>query len=217
MAEGLNLRGMQMNGPRRTKKVIIGGDVAIDRNTPELDREDSQAHAFFRKGSAAMSAELLENLAETAHEIFCEHLKKRGYKYGPETREEEKVHSSLRRYRDLPENEREQNRSNVRDIPNKLARVGCAMVPAKEKGVIGEFTEDEYKTMAMMEHRRWIQNMLASGWSYAEKTSKLKKRHNLLVPWDKLPPEEQEKDYVMVRGIPRILYKAGYTLLRSSD
>ena len=52
------------------------------------------------------------------------------------------------------------------------------------------------------------------GGSTQKKTAKSKKRHKLLVPWEELPAEEKEKDYVFVKGIPQILAKAGYTIVR---
>lgn len=157
---------------------------------------------------------LLEKLAEAAHGVFCDHLRAEGYKYGPETRAEDKVHSALRRYRDLPENEKEQNRNNVRDIPNKLAMAGYAMIPARRRTAVPKFTDDEVEILARKEHERWMREKFDLGWKYADKTVKARKKHKLLVPWDDLPPEEKKKDYVLVRGIPMILAKAGYTMVK---
>jgi hypothetical protein len=159
---------------------------------------------------------LLEKLAEAAHEVFCDHLRAEGYRYGPETREEDKVHDSLKHYRELSENEKEQNRNNVRDIPNKLASIGYTMIPARGKEPIGEFSDDEATLLARMEHERWMREKIDTGWKYAKKTAKSRKRHKLLLPWEDLPPEEKAKDYSLVKGIPQILAKAGYTMVRLS-
>jgi hypothetical protein len=158
--------------------------------------------------------DLLEKLAEAAHEVFCGHLRKEGYRYGPETREKEKIHSSLRPYSELSENEKEQNRNNVRDIPKKLLSIGYAMIPARGKEKPSALGEEEVERLVRMEHERWMREKLDTGWKYAKETVKSKKRHKLLVPWDDLPQEEKEKDYVLVKGIPQILAKAGYTIVR---
>ena len=160
---------------------------------------------------------LMEKLAEAAHEVFCDHLRAEGYRYGPETREDEKIHSSLKPYRKLPENEKEQNRSNVRDIPNKLSSIGYTMIPARGKELTSELNDEEVALLARMEHERWMQEKLDAGWKYAKETDKPKRQHKLLVPWENLPPDEQEKDYIMVRGIPQILAKAGYTMVKLSQ
>ena len=161
--------------------------------------------------------DLLEKLAEAAHEVFCDHLRAEGYIYGPETTEDEKIHSSLKPYRKLSENEKEQNRNNVRDIPNKLASIGYTMIPARGKELTSEFNDEDVTLLARMEHERWMQEKLDAGWKYAKETDKPKRQHKLLVPWGNLPPEEQEKDYIMVRGIPQILAKAGYAMVKLSQ
>lgn len=160
---------------------------------------------------------LLEKLAEAAHEVFCDHLRAEGYRYGSENREDEKIHSSLKPYRKIPENEKEQNRNNVRDIPNKLASISYSMIPARGKELTSEFSDEEITLLAKMEHGRWMQDKLDTGWNYAKETEKSKRQHELLVPWENLPLEEQEKDYIMVRGIPQILVKAGYTMVKLSQ
>lgn len=160
---------------------------------------------------------LLEKLAEAAHEVFCDHLRAEGYRYGPESREDQKIHSSLKHYHKLLENEKEQNRNNVRDIPHKLASIGYTMIPARGKEMASEFDDEEVTLLARMEHERWMREKLDAGWRYAEETDKPKRRHKLLVPWENLPLEEQEKDYILVRGIPQILAKAGYIIVKLSS
>ena len=164
-----------------------------------------------------LDEDLLEKLAEATHEVFCEDLRAKGYKYGPITQKSKKVHSSLRPYHGLPENEREQNRNNVRDITNKLASVGYALLPARSDEAPTEFSDDEIEKLAEMEHERWMQQKLDAGWRYAKRINKARELHKDLVPWHDLPPDEQEKDRGLVRGIPRILEKAGYTMVRLSQ
>ncbi|MFC1913836.1 RyR domain-containing protein [Chloroflexota bacterium] len=70
--------------------------------------------------------------------------------------------------------------------------------------------------LAEMEHERWMKQKLDNNWQYARMTDKVKKLHKDLVPWDKLPEKERGKDRILVRGIPRILAKAGYTVVKLS-
>ncbi|HEY97797.1 MAG TPA: ATPase [Dehalococcoidia bacterium] len=158
--------------------------------------------------------ELLEKLAEAAHEVFYDDLKSKKYQYGPVTSSKRKRHSSLKAYARLPEDEKEQNRDNVRDIQNKLASVGYALLPARSNETPGEFSEEEVEKLAEMEHERWMRHKLETGWKYARRTNKAKKLHKDLVPWHELSSIEQEKDRVLVRGIPRIVNKAGYAMVK---
>jgi len=164
-----------------------------------------------------LNSYLLEKLAEAVHEVFCEDLRIKGYKYGPVTRENVKEHSSLKPYSDLPGNEKEQNRGNARDIQNKLASVGYAIIPRRGNENPNEFLDDEVEKLAKMEHERWMQQKLNEGWRHAKSTDKERKLHKDLVPWDELPEAEKEKDNTLVRGIPKIIAKAGYTMVKLKE
>ena len=157
---------------------------------------------------------LLEKFAEAAHEIFYEDLTIKGHKYGRFTKENKKEHSLLKPYDKLSEKEKDSNRNNVRDIPNKLASVGYVMVKTRGNETIGKFKNDEIEKLAKMEHERWMQEKLDNGWHYAKKTDRSTKLHKSLIPWDELSEDEKEKDRVLVKGIPKILAKAGYTMIK---
>ena len=156
----------------------------------------------------------MEKLAEAAHEIFCDDLRAKGYKYGLLTQKSKKMHSSLMPYHELPENEKEQNRNYVRDIPSKLASIGYSLLAARDDKSLNEFSADEIELLAKMEHKRWMQEKLNADWRYSEKTNKSRRLHKDLLPWHDLSDNEKEKDRVLVRNIPRILAEAGYTMVR---
>jgi RyR domain len=58
-----------------------------------------------------------------------------------------------------------------------------------------------------------MEERFASGWRYGEKRDNQRKQNPLLVDYDKLPPEQQEKDRDAVRNIPEIVAKAGYQIV----
>jgi hypothetical protein len=157
---------------------------------------------------------LLEKLAEAAHNIFCEDLTSKGYKYGPVTQKSKKEHSLIKPYAELSEDDKEGNRNNVRDIPNKLASVGYAMVQTRGNETPGRFKNNEIEKLAEMEHERWMQERLNNGWHYAKKTDRTIKLHKSLISWGKLPEDEKEKDRALVKSIIKILAKAGYTIIK---
>jgi hypothetical protein len=161
-----------------------------------------------------LDKEIIEDLAKAAHEVFCAELKARGYRYGSVTSDARKEHSSLKPYAELPDDEKEQNRNNVRDIPNKLTVIGYTLVPARGNAVAHGFTKDEIEKLAEMEHERWMRDKLNAGWKYAKTTNKTKKLHQCIVDWDKLPDYEKDKDRILVNGIPKILARAGYTMTK---
>ncbi len=162
-----------------------------------------------------LEGDLLEKLAAAAHQVFFEGLKGKGYRYGPLTDGKHKTHSALIPYEELPEDEKEQNRQNVRDIANKLSLAGYVMRPARSHEHPYDFPGDDLEILSELEHERWIKDKLNAGWKGAPKTDKEKKLHKDLVAWANLPEKEKEKDREMVRGIPVILAKAGFAVEKS--
>jgi RyR domain/ATPase family associated with various cellular activities (AAA) len=162
-----------------------------------------------------LEGDMLERLAKAAHYVYCEGLKKRGYIYGPKKDEERRETPVLVEYDKLPEELKEQNRSNVRDIPVKLAEAGYIMIPARSNDRPFSFPGKTFEKLAEAEHARWMEAMLDDGWSYASETDPEKKLNKCLLSWNKLPEEEKEKDRDLVRGIPDNLAQAGYAIVKS--
>lgn len=163
-----------------------------------------------------LEGDLLETLAKQNHEFFYQTLKKQGYVKGKVTNEKAhpKTHSSMVAYDELTEHEREQNRGAVRDIPNKLAALGYAMVPRRHDEPDVVFPKQELESMAKLEHDRWVAAKENDGWKYAPKTDKDKKRHKLLVDWEKLPDIEKDKDRLIIATMSDIVGKTGYTIVK---
>ncbi|MCJ7716317.1 MAG: RyR domain-containing protein, partial [Anaerolineales bacterium] len=165
-----------------------------------------------------LEGELLEKLAGIHHQIFCQQMEEKGYKYGPVTDDAGKTHSALLFWEDLPEDEKEQNRSAVRDIPQKLGRIGYVMIPARSNEP-AEFPkgEEDLELLSKMEHERWMTVKIKTGWVFAPETNKSQKQHSALVPWEDLPESEKDKDRDLVRAIPRLLTEIGYTVVDLND
>jgi len=179
-----------------------------------------------------LKGEVLEKLARAAHEVFCAALEKDGWKLGPEKNDKTMEHPFLKDFSLLPEEVKEQNRGQVRDIPGKLVFAGCYMVPAVEGEPPFEFPKVVLEELASMEHTRWMRQKARDGWSYGDKRDNEKKEHPSMLPWkvgelsayadfadrigDKeLPEEEKEKDRTAVREIPTIFKVAGYTIVEA--
>jgi hypothetical protein len=162
-----------------------------------------------------LEGKMLEDLAAAAHEIFCEGMKERGFRYGAQVDEKKKTHPALLPYVELPEDLKDANRLNVRDIPAKLSAAQYIMKAARSNEPPFNFPGEALEYLAEAEHERWMQAKLDAGWIYGPKTDFKKKTNHCLVPWQKLPEEEKIKDRELVRGIPDILARAGYTIVKS--
>jgi len=103
----------------------------------------------------------------------------------------------------------------VRDIPTKLAYAGYIMIPARSNEPPFNFPGKALEHLAQKEHERFVKAKREEGWSFAPETDREKKKHRSLIPWEKLPESEKEKDRDMVRDIPKILARAGYAIVKA--
>lgn len=119
-------------------------------------------------------------------------------------------------WEELPETLKNSNRRHAANLGLKLEEIGCYIGPktGTENDQV-ELTPEEIETMTKIEHDHWVEERLKDGWEYApgEKDAQNKKSP-WLVPWDKLPEEEKEKDRNPVRKIPDFLAKAGLQIYR---
>jgi hypothetical protein len=114
---------------------------------------------------------------------------------------------------ELSEDLRENNRDQARAIVSKLASVGARVEPGPQTTPFA-FTAPELERLAQAEHRRWVAQRRASGWIYAAVRDNRRKRHPMIIKWDKLSEREREKDRDAVRNIPSVLNSAGLRVVR---
>jgi hypothetical protein len=114
-------------------------------------------------------------------------------------------------WEELSDDLKETNRQLADRIPLLLAEVGYRIAPLSdwdaEKLV---FEEDQTNRMARMEHESWCRRKEKDGWRYAQEKNAAKKTNPALLPWEELPEEEREKNRAFIRGLPRLLARAGF-------
>lgn len=76
------------------------------------------------RNTMQFSPEVLEQLAEAAHDIWADGKRAEGFVYAPVTDKAAKQHSCLVPYAELSETDKESDRALVRGIPAILERAG---------------------------------------------------------------------------------------------
>nr|MBP8304958.1 hypothetical protein [Phycisphaerae bacterium] len=148
-----------------------------------------------------------ETLAIAIHEDYLRQQVAAGVK--PEQ------NSSMVPWDALPEHLKESNRQQADDIGAKLRAVGCTTAPLFDwDQPLFAFTPDEIELLARMEHDRWMAAKVQAGWRYGQAKDNDAKTHPCLVPYDRLPPDEQDKDRNAMRQIPAMLAKVGFGVHR---
>ena len=215
----------QLNGKARFERSGLPAKAQLDLH---VDGQNFLARVH-QLNFNSFPKELLERMAEEAHEIYCEQQKAEKWSWGEVRDEKARKNPSLVKYDQLPEQEKEQNRQQVRDIPGKLAYAGCTIVRTREGEQPFIFPDEMLEKLADREHTRWMRLKASKGFRYGIKTEKEPFLHPSMLPWEKgrlddyadfadclgeeeLPQEEKEKDRSAIRGMVRILGVAGYTI-----
>ncbi|HEX4088661.1 MAG TPA: DUF1003 domain-containing protein [Trebonia sp.] len=120
--------------------------------------------------------------------------------------------ASLGPWDDLPEEFKESNRAQARQIGEKLAVIGCLMVPAFDPTLDFAFRDDEVQLLARLEHERWLQERTAQG--YEVGPARYGRVRPDLVPWERLSDEARAMNIQAVRRIPDMLDRVGFQILR---
>jgi hypothetical protein len=112
-------------------------------------------------------------------------------------------------WEDLSREHQESNRQQYDHLDIKLQSIGFSRTAAlqnEEKSVF-EFTDEQVKVLAKMEHNRWMAERLLAGYRYApaefRKTSTY--LHPDLVPWEKLDENSKQYDCKAVSRLPSLL------------
>jgi len=121
-------------------------------------------------------------------------------------------------WEELPDDIRDINRDQIRDIPAKLATLGLELQYLAAGASPLEFPDEQsVESLARLEHERWVRFRRARGWEFARQTSGDTLRHSSLVPYEQLSDSEAEKDRVVVWRIPWLLAQAGLGVCPASD
>ncbi len=155
-----------------------------------------------------------EIIARALHDVYVHARLGERWEYGPERDEKERTTPSIAPWNELDESFRDANRDQAAHTAVKLAAVGCELEELADwHHQPFAFTTDEVELLAEMEHERWNVDQRRHGWKLGPRDDE-RKRSPYLVPWSDLPDDVKEYDREFVRGLPTILAKLGYRIVR---
>ncbi len=177
-----------------------------------------------------LTPELVEKMAVAAHGVYCRQQRELLEKGGISGHKQLETNPMLVEFEKLPEDIKDQNRGQVRSIPEKLTLGGCYLVPAVEGEPPFQFDPEMLEELASLEHTRWMRMKARDGWRWGEPRDDKNKLHPCMLPWIKgilasnvgfqdalgemeLPDTEKDKDRETVRAIGEIVALAGYTVV----
>ena len=122
----------------------------------------------------------------------------------------------------LPEEFRESNRNQARQIHEKLDTLKYGVLPIgmAVPETVTVFPEEQVEFLAKMEHDRWMEWHLSQGWQWGEKKDPAKlteepeiKTHPCLIAYAKLNDKERNKDRNSIRHYPDFADAAGMKIV----
>ena len=149
--------------------------------------------------------QLIDRIAEKMHEDYCRQRNLDGNNT-----------TTCVDWKTLPEDKKKSNRDAAEEIPVKLGSIGFGVRKITENEPLHtpDISDQEIEFLARNEHDRWCREQQIQGVRYGEIRSAADKTHPSLVPWEKLPESEQNKDLEAIYAIPRILMEVGYSIYR---
>jgi len=154
-----------------------------------------------------MPEDAIERLARQIHADYLGKMRKAGNTGLPSAVE----------WDALPDEFKESNRAAARSFEKKLTLAGYDIAPAgSPRPAIETFDDATLLALSKAEHDRWMSEKLANGWTCAPVRDNARKHHPMLIPFDQLPPEEQQKDTNVVNTIIPLLKSIGLGVYNSN-
>ncbi len=221
--ETLSLQaGLRLNHALRQHSIPIvlrmveSGGLALLLDKDQENQDSFGNLKIFDLLDQTCTAELLQKgtheiLARNLHAVYLEGCKLAGA--------DQQSGEALVPWNELSEYLKEKNRRQADRIPLMLASAGFRITPLRDWDVEnlkfnenGGSQDDEITLMAKLEHVHWCQEKTAEGWKYGPEKNPAQKTNPSILPWDELPEGEQGKNKKYIRGLPRLLARAGFQI-----
>ena len=114
----------------------------------------------------------------------------------------------------LPEDRKDSYRQKVRTLEIILNGFNFRILPKTDKkSKYSDFTEEECRLLAKIEHSRWLADRILNGWRFQEGIKKNDLKTNpLLVEWSKLSDEAKKWNISQIQEIPEVLSACNFRL-----
>jgi uncharacterized membrane protein len=198
--------------------IMVGQDVigrAADRRSEQtfLDAEAILHECGRMKARLTAQDRIIDSLSDYTATQLTEHLAQAIHaaylQAAIEAGEAPASRPALYPWDQLSEQLTESNRVQARQLGERLAAIGCLMVPTFDPADAVAFTDEEAELLARLEHERWLAEGQADAGSAGAEAADPD-----LVPWDQLPAPVRTRNTEAVRHIPTMLADVGFQVLR---
>lgn len=144
-------------------------------------------------------------------------MARRAYARYLDTRRESGVTPEFAAFETQTEDLRNSGLERIESIPRMLEVLGYRIVPLAScypEQRVETLKASEVECLAILEHRRWLEERRSAGWELANYKDVEAKKSPYLIDWDDLPDRAREWTRCAVRDIPSLLCGAGLAISR---
>ncbi|MFI9363024.1 DUF1003 domain-containing protein [Kitasatospora sp. NPDC053057] len=207
--------------------IMVGQDVlgkAGDRRAEQtlLDAEAVLHECGRMKARLEAQSRVIESLADYTSAQVTRHLARAIHQSrvtaAVEDGAEPGSRPALLPWEELPEELRAANRRQARQLGERLAAVGCLMVPTSEQvapeavGGFEDFTEEEAEVLARLEHEH--EHRYGTGAEPEVPVPGQRDGRAEFLPWEELSDRARARTVESVRRIPAVLADVGFQVVR---
>jgi uncharacterized membrane protein len=202
--------------------IMVGQDVlgrAADRRSEQtfLDAEAILHECGRMEARLSAQDRIIDSLADYAANQVTEHLAQAIHasylQAAADSGEVPGSRPALVGWDLLPQHFKESNRAQARRVGERLAGIGCLMVPTFDPALTITFNDAEVQILARLEHERWLAEQTAQESVQRPRTGDRPGPDR--VPWDQLSGRTREKNIEAARRIPAMLAGLGFQVMRA--
>ena len=159
-----------------------------------------------------------EEIAKHIHFSYLQDRESLSSKYGGEAGLQRRAELNWNRlapeYRESCRQGADHIWTKARVIHSRIVRQNA--IRGNKKNTVGNLgvSETERQALAIIEHRRWLNERILSGWTYNEKRVDFARRHDLLRPWEEIPEADARLDLAMPERLQAGIQSIGLDLKR---
>ncbi|MBV6700187.1 DUF1003 domain-containing protein [Kitasatospora aureofaciens] len=193
-------------GDRRAEQTLLDAEAVLHECGRMKARLEAQDRVIDSLADYA-NAQVTKHLAQAIHRSRLDAAVEDGELLGSRP--------GLLPWDELPVERQEAARRQARQLGDRLAVIGCLMVPTSDPVLTVAFSEEEAEVLARLEHEHGLSVLRVLG--AAALPGQRDGRHDDNLSWDELSGQARARTVEEVRRIPTVLADVGFQVLRTGQ
>jgi len=183
----------------------------------ELLRQDDLLQRLGEALANGRTEPMLEILAQACHKGWWDAKLAQSHTSGDTRSNGIGLHPDCRPWNELSPESQENNRRPVSQRVLALYDLGYQVILSEEASPINDVSTEHRERLAALEHEIWLRGKLVAGWDAGKTANAAIRRHTDIIPFDELPPDQQELNRAITLAFLQGLNDHGYSIVRRAQ